>query len=62
MARTEAIVLSMTKEERRNPNILNGSRRLRIAKRKWNNSPRIKQIYEVIWNDSKNDEKNEYES
>ena len=29
--RTEAIVLSMTKEERRNPAILNGSRRKRIA-------------------------------
>ncbi len=46
--RIEAMICSMTKEERRNPNILNGSRRLRIAKRKWNNSPRIKQIYEVI--------------
>ena len=30
--RTEAIVLSMTKEERRNPAILNGSRRKRIAR------------------------------
>ena len=30
--RTEAIVLSMTKEERRNPTILNGSRRKRIAR------------------------------
>jgi signal recognition particle subunit SRP54 len=32
LAKTEAIVLSMTKKERRNPEILNGSRRLRIAK------------------------------
>ena len=32
----EAIICSMTKKERKNPNILNGSRRLRIAKRKWN--------------------------
>ena len=32
----EAIICSMTKKERQNPNILNGSRRLRIAKRKWN--------------------------
>ena len=32
MARTEAIVLSMTKEERRNPDILNPSRKHRIAK------------------------------
>lgn len=30
--RIEAIICSMTKQERRNPNILNGSRRLRIAK------------------------------
>jgi signal recognition particle subunit SRP54 len=28
----EAIVLSMTKEERKTPNIINGSRRARIAK------------------------------
>jgi signal recognition particle subunit SRP54 len=31
MGRTEAIILSMTHQERRNPNLLNGSRRLRIA-------------------------------
>ena len=30
--RIEAIICSMTKKERRNPKILNGSRRLRIAK------------------------------
>ena len=32
ITRTEAIILSMTPSERRNPKILNGSRRLRIAK------------------------------
>ena len=32
MARTEAIVLSMTKEERQNPDLLNPSRKHRIAK------------------------------
>ncbi len=32
MARTEAIILSMTKKERLKPEILNGNRRLRIAK------------------------------
>lgn len=32
MAHTEAIVLSMTKEERRNPNIIKASRKQRIAK------------------------------
>ena len=31
MARIEAIILSMTKEERRNPNILKASRKQRIA-------------------------------
>ena len=31
MARTEAIILSMTNQERRKPEVLNGSRRLRIA-------------------------------
>ena len=31
MARTEAIILSMTHQERRKPDVLNGSRRLRIA-------------------------------
>ena len=31
MKRTEAIILSMTLQERRNPNILNGGRRMRIA-------------------------------
>jgi signal recognition particle subunit SRP54 len=32
MKRTEAIILSMTKQERRKPDVLNGNRRLRIAK------------------------------
>ena len=32
MARTEAIILSMTPQERRNPNLMNARRRLRIAK------------------------------
>jgi signal recognition particle subunit SRP54 len=32
MARTEAIILSMTEKEREHPNIINGSRRKRIAK------------------------------
>ena len=31
MARTEAIIKSMTIQERRNPGILSGSRRMRIA-------------------------------
>jgi signal recognition particle subunit SRP54 len=32
LAKVEAIINSMTREERRSPEILNGSRRLRIAK------------------------------
>ena len=36
----EAIICSMTKEEKRNTKLLNASRRQRIAKRKWNNSTR----------------------
>jgi signal recognition particle subunit SRP54 len=32
MARIEAIILSMTKQERERPEIINGSRRKRIAK------------------------------
>jgi signal recognition particle subunit SRP54 len=32
MARMEAIIKSMTREERRNPNVLNASRRRRIAR------------------------------
>jgi signal recognition particle subunit SRP54 len=31
MKRTEAIILSMTKQERQKPDIFNGSRRMRIA-------------------------------
>ena len=34
----EAIICSMTKQERKNPKLLNASRRKRIAMRKWNNS------------------------
>ena len=44
----EAIICSMTKEEKRNPKVLNASRRIRISKRKWNDSKRYKQVYELI--------------
>ena len=36
----EAIICSMTKEEKQNTKLLNASRRQRIAKRKWDNSTR----------------------
>ena len=38
----EAIICSMTAKERKEPRILNASRRIRIAKRKWNNCTRYK--------------------
>ncbi len=46
--RIEAMICSMTKEERKNPRILNGNRRVRIAKGSRNNSTRNQQIYEVL--------------
>ena len=53
----EAIICSMTKAEKRDTRLLNASRRMRIAKRKWYNSTRHKQIHKIIWNVTKNDEK-----
>ena len=53
----EAIICSMTKAEKRDTRLLNASRRMRIAKRKWYNSTRHKQIHNIIWNVTKNDEK-----
>ena len=44
----EAIIYSMTKEEKRNTRLLNASRRQRIAKRKWNNSARNQQIHQIF--------------
>ena len=44
----EAIICSMTKEEKRNTKLLNASRRQRIAKRKWNNRTRYQQIYQIF--------------
>ena len=46
--RIEAIICSMTKEEKRDVRLLNASRRQRIAKRKWNISTRNKQIHIII--------------
>ena len=39
--RIEAIISSMTKEERRNPKLLNGNRRIRIAKGSGTSVPEI---------------------
>lgn len=45
LRRTEAIILSMTRQERRNPKILNGSRRLRIAK---GSGTQVKDVNQLI--------------
>jgi len=47
MKRTEAIILSMTLEERRNPKILNGSRRMRVAN---GSGMKVKDINQVLKN------------
>lgn len=45
LRRTEAIILSMTKKERRNPKLLNGSRRLRIAN---GSGTKVKDVNQLI--------------
>jgi signal recognition particle subunit SRP54 len=45
MKQTEAIIQSMTRQERRNPNLLNGSRRLRIAK---GSGTKIKDVNQLL--------------
>ena len=44
MKHIEAIVLSMTPEERRRPDILNGSRRARIAKGSGSSVPEVNRL------------------
>jgi signal recognition particle subunit SRP54 len=44
MARVEAIVLSMTPNERRMPHLINGSRRQRIAKGSGTSVPQVNQL------------------
>jgi len=44
MERTKAMILSMTKEERENPSIINGSRKKRIAKGSGTTIPEINQL------------------
>ncbi len=44
LRRTEAIILSMTKKERRDPSILNGSRRRRIAKGSGTSLPEVNRL------------------
>ena len=57
--RIEAIICSMTKAERRNPNILNGSRRLRIAKGSGTTVPEINKFMKSFELTQKNDERND---
>jgi signal recognition particle subunit SRP54 len=44
MARTEAMICSMTPDERRNPSIINGSRRLRIARGSGTTTQQVNQL------------------
>jgi signal recognition particle subunit SRP54 len=46
----EAIILSMTKEERRNPDIINGSRRRRIARGSGASSSDVNQLLNQFYN------------
>ena len=55
----EAIICSMTKKERRNPNILNASRRVRIAKGAGTTVQKINQFMKTFEMTRENDEKNE---
>ena len=58
--RIEAMICSMTKEERRNPNILNGSRRLRIANGSGTSVPELNKFmksFEMTREDDEGDEK-----
>ena len=47
LARVEAIVLSMTAEERRRPEIINGSRRARIARGSGTNVQQVNQLLQA---------------
>jgi signal recognition particle subunit SRP54 len=47
LARVEAIVLSMTAEERRRPEIINGSRRARIANGSGTNVQQVNQLLQA---------------
>jgi signal recognition particle subunit SRP54 len=44
IARVEAIIRSMTPEERRDPSIMNGSRRLRVANGSGNTTADVNQL------------------
>ncbi len=55
LKRVEAIINSMTLQERRNPAILNGSRRRRIAQGSGTTRDRCQSIDEAVFGDEKND-------
>ena len=44
LGRTQAIISSMTRQERRNPKVLNGSRKRRVAKGSGTTVPEINQL------------------
>ena len=56
---TEAIINSMNKNERKNPNIIDGSRRLRISKGSGRPVQEVKRLFKTIFSNEKDDEENE---
>ena len=56
MARTEAIILSMTPKERRNPQILNASRKKRIAAGSGTSVQQINQLLKQFEQTQRHDE------
>ena len=59
MARTEAIIKSMTIQERRKPDLLNGSRRQRIANGRGREDRRRQPAHEAVPADAEDDEDDE---
>ena len=56
MARIEAIILSMTPKERANPDLLNPSRKHRIAKGAGVDISRSQQVGQTVRTDTEDDE------
>ena len=59
LTRTEAIILSMTPQERENPSILNSSRKKRIAALLWIAGGRRQPSSERVWYDAADDQTDE---
>ena len=55
LRRTEAIIRSMTPEERRDPNVLNASRRRRIARGSGTSLPEVNRLPQAVRRDAADD-------